>query len=155
MERTLVLIKPDGLQRRLVGEVISRLERKGLLLIGMKMLQMHKDMLARHYQHLLDRSFYLEIAEFMISAPVVATCWEGVEAVAIVRTLCGVTNGREADPGTIRGDLSISVQANIVHASETPRVAQDEIDAFFSSAELFEYADRHRMLLYSKREIPK
>jgi nucleoside-diphosphate kinase len=155
MERTLVLIKPDGLQRRLVGEVISRLERKGLLLIGMKMQQMHKGMLARHYQHLLDRSFYPEFTEFMMSAPVVATCWEGVEAVATVRTLCGVTNGREADPGTIRGDLSISVQANIVHASETPRVAQDEIDAFFSSAELFEYADRHRMLLYSKREIPK
>jgi nucleoside-diphosphate kinase len=153
-ERTLVLIKPDGIQRRLVGEIISRLERKGLQLLGIKLLTLNNATLAQHYRHLADQPFYKEIEEFMKSSPVVATCWGGLEAVATVRALCGITKSREAAPGTIRGDLAMSVQANVVHASDSSVAAKEEIDRFFAAGEIFEYDDRSLPFLYSRGEQP-
>ncbi|MFS8084830.1 MAG: nucleoside-diphosphate kinase, partial [Acidobacteriota bacterium] len=106
METTLLIIKPDALARGLVGRVISRLEQKGLKLVACKMAQLERRALDEHYSHLAGKPFYERIASFMSSLPVVLQCWEGVDAVAVVRRIAGVTNGREADPGTIRGDLS-------------------------------------------------
>lgn len=153
MERTLLLIKPDGLQRRLVGAVISRLEAKGLKLIGMKMLVLTDEILNVHYQHLLDKPFYPEIANFMRSSPAIVTCWEGVEAVATVRQICGITKAREAAPGTIRGDLAMSIQANVVHASDSQEAAEAEISRFFQLDELFNFEDHSREFIYSKGEL--
>lgn len=152
MERTLVLIKPDALERRLAGEVISRLERKGLKLIGLKMLSLTDKILSEHYVHLIDRPFFGEIAEFMKVTPIIASCWAGVDAVATVRLLCGITKSREATPGTIRGDLAMSVQTNIVHASDSVETAEQEIRRFFLPGEIFEFTDVLSPFIYSKSE---
>ena len=108
MERSFIIIKPDAVQRGIVGEIISRLERKGLKLVGIKMMQLEDTILAKHYAHLADKPFFPTIKNFMTSAPVIVACWEGLDCVAVIRNICGVTNGREAAPGTIRGDLSMS-----------------------------------------------
>ena len=152
MERTLVLIKPDALQRDLVGEIINRLERKGLKLIGMKMIVLEDDLLDTHYSHLRERDFFEEIKTFMRSAPVIACCWEGVGCVNTVRLLCGVTNAREAEPGSIRGQFAMSVQSNLVHASDSLETAEAEIERFFKPEELFEYEDVLYPFIYSSRE---
>jgi len=152
MERTLVLIKPDALQRDLVGEIVLRLERKGLKLVGMKMIALSDELLDEHYSHLAGRDFFAEIKTFMRSTPVIACCWEGVDCVNTVRTLCGITKAREAAPGTIRGDLAMSVQANLVHASDSLETAGIEIERFFSSEELFDYGDVLNPSIYSSRE---
>jgi len=152
MERTLVLIKPDALQRDIVGEIISRLERKGLKLVGMKMTTLSEDLLDEHYSHLRGKDFFPEIKSFMRSTPVIASCWEGVDCVSTVRSLCGTTLAREAVPGTIRGDLAMSVQANLVHASDSIETAKAEVDRFFTSSELFNYEDRLEYFIYSSRE---
>jgi nucleoside-diphosphate kinase len=152
MERTLVLIKPDALARGLVGEVTTRLERKGLLLVGCKMMRLGDAVLADHYAHLVDKPFYPRIAEFMSSLPVVAQCWEGVEAVRVVREMTGVTNSRDATPGTIRGDMGMSLQCNVVHTSESTEVAASEVARFFDDAELHDYAPSHLDVLYAVDE---
>src|SRR2546423_13454157 len=152
MERTLVLLKPDALQRDLVGEIISRLERKGLKLVGIKMMQLPAELLDVHYSHLLGRSFYPEIRSFMQRTPVIACCWEGTDCVDTVRLLCGITKAREAEPGTIRGDLAMSVQANLVHASDSLDTAKLEIERFFKPEEIFEYEDILESYIYSSRE---
>jgi len=152
MERTLVLIKPDALARGLVGEITTRLERKGLLLVGCKMMRLDDTVLAEHYAHLVDKPFYPRIAEFMSSAPVVAQCWEGVEAVRVVREMTGVTNSRDAAPGTIRGDLGMSLQCNVVHTSESADVAAAEVERFFGEAELHDYTPPHLDVLYAVDE---
>ncbi len=133
MERTLVLIKPDALSRGLVGEITTRFERKGLLLVGCKMMTLDEAVLAEHYAHLVDKPFYPRIAEFMSGLPVVAQCWEGVDAVRVVREMTGVTNSREAAPGTIRGDLGIEIQENLVHGSDSAESAERELALFFPS----------------------
>ena len=152
MERTLVLIKPDAMQRDLVGEIITRLERKGLKLIGMKMTALSDDLLDTHYSHLLGRDFFPEIKAFMSRTPVIACCWEGTDCVNTVRLLCGITKAREAEPGTIRGDLAMSVQANLVHASDSLDTAKVEVERFFQPEELFEYEDVLEPFVYSLRE---
>lgn len=152
MERTLVLIKPDAIERDLVGEIIQRLERKGLKLVGMKMIALEDELLNVHYSHLAGRDFFGEIKTFMRSTPVVACCWEGVDCVDTVRLLCGITKAREAAPGTIRGDLALSVQANLVHASDSLETARAEIGRFFSPEELFEYEDVLNPFIYNSRE---
>lgn len=139
MERTLILIKPDALARGLAGEVLGRFEKKGLKIAGMKMIQLDDDLLEEHYSHLADKPFFPTIAEFMSRAPVLALCLEGLEAVDVCRKLCGVTNSRSAEPGTIRGDLGISMQCNLVHASDSVKTAKAEVDRFFGDGELFEY----------------
>jgi nucleoside-diphosphate kinase len=152
MERTLVLIKPDAIQRRLAGEVFSRLERKGLRLVGVRMLVMTDNLLREHYEHLITQPFFKGIAEFMKCGPLLATCWEGLDAVATVRMLCGITKAREAAPGTIRGDFAMSIQANLVHASDSVETAVIEVRRFFSEGELFDYKDHSISFLYAQDE---
>ena len=152
MERSLVLLKPDAVQRGLLGEIISRLERKGLKLVGMKMLQADAKLLAEHYAHLADQPFYPELSRFMSQTPIVAVCVEGLDCVATLRRLCGITKASEADPGTIRGDLAMSVQSNLIHASDSPETAEEEIRRFFSKDELFDYRPLLEESIYSAHE---
>lgn len=141
MEKTLILLKPCTVQRRLVGEVINRLERKGLRIVGLKMMQLGDDILNEHYAHLRERPFFPWLIASMKSAPVVAICVEGNSAVKVVRDIVGATNGRKAAPGTIRGDYSMSGQENIIHASDSVETAEIEMRRFFAEGEIFDYAD--------------
>ncbi len=152
MERTLVLIKPDAVQRGLVGKVMSYFESKGLTLAGNKMMHLDDDMLNEHYAHLVDKPFFKGIADFMKTTPVIVQCWEGKEVVEVVRKLCGVTNAREAAPGTIRGDLAMSVQSNMVHASDSLETAQVEVPRFFKEEELFSYDKKNYEYIYAPDE---
>jgi len=140
MEKSLILVKPDGLQRGLVGEIISRFERKGLKIVGLKMLSIEDAILEEHYAHLADKPFFKEIKDFMKSSPIVALALEGGEgSIAAIRTLVGPTKGQEAPAGTIRGDFGLSGSNNIVHASDSVENGRNEVDRFFGSEELFEY----------------
>jgi nucleoside-diphosphate kinase len=139
VERTLILIKPDALTRGLAGTVLARFEQKGLKIAGIKMIQLDDALLREHYSHLAAKPFFPTICEFMSRTPVIALCLEGLEAVEVCRRLCGVTNSRQAAPGTIRGDLGMSMQANLVHASDSPETAQAEVARFFKPQELFDY----------------
>lgn len=141
MERTLVLLKPCTIQRGLVGEVLKRFEQKGLRMVGIKMMQLSDEILAEHYAHLVDRPFFPGLKRSMQVTPVIALCYEGVGVVDVVRQMAGVTNGRKALPGTIRGDFSMSGQMNIVHASDSVENAAIEIKRFFKDEELFEYSE--------------
>ena len=138
-DRTLILIKPDGIQRLLVGEVISRLEKKGLKIVGMKMIHVDKALAKDHYSHLVSKPFYPDLEKFITSYPVVAMVVEGKEAVDVVRLLCGPTNATKAEGGTIRGDFSNSTSRNVIHASDTKETAEKEIKRFFKPNELFNY----------------
>lgn len=152
MEQTLVLLKPDAVIRSLTGEITTRLEKKGLQLVGMKMMQLNDSILKDHYSHIADKPFFPGISEFMQSTPVIAQCWEGKSAVSVVRNICGVTNSREATPGTIRGDYSLSMQCNIIHASEDESAAQEEIPRFFQSNEIHSYQQGNFDHRYSEDE---
>lgn len=152
MERTLILIKPDALARGLAGEILARFEGKGLKIAGIKMTQLDDNLLKEHYSHLADKPFFPHIAEFMSRSPVIALCLEGLEAVEVCRRLCGVTNSRQAEPGTIRGDLGMSMQANLVHASDSPKTAAAEVERFFEAGELFEYEPALIKYLYAADE---
>ena len=152
MERTLVLIKPDAIQRDLIGDIIRQFERKGLKLVGIKMMTLSNDLLDEHYSHLRGRDFFNEVKTFMRSTPIIACCWEGTDCVNTVRLLCGITKAREAEPGTIRGELAMSVQANLVHASDSLDTAGIEIERFFKPEELFDYKDVLQPFIYSSRE---
>lgn len=131
MERTFVMVKPDGVSRRLVGEVIGRLERKGLTLENARMLTIDDALAKRHYAEHEGKPFYGELVDFISSGPVMAMQWAGEGAVAVVRTLVGVTNPAEAAPGTIRGDFGLEIAHNIVHASDSPDSAVRELGIFF------------------------
>lgn len=152
MERTLVLLKPDAVQRGLVGEVTKRLEQKGLKLIGMKMMTLSEAIVNEHYAHLVEKPFFKGVKDFMMSTPVVAQCWEGVEAVEAVRILVGITKARAADAGSIRGDLAMSFQCNVVHASDSADSAKIEVKRFFKEGEIFEYDKTEYMHVYSNDE---
>lgn len=152
MEKTLVIIKPDAVQRGIIGEIVSRIERKGLQIVGMKMSHLSLEVLQQHYSHIKDKPFFPEVADFMASAPVVLVCVQGVAAVQTVRQMCGVTKAREATPGTIRGDLAMSVQANVVHASESLEAAVAEVARFFAESELHSYSQVSSPFIYSKHE---
>lgn len=131
IQRTLVLVKPDGVRRRLVGEVIRRLEAKTLDIVDMKMLHIDEELAKRHYEEHLEKPFFPELLTFITSGPVVAMVVEGEEAVAVVRTMMGATNPVQAAPGTIRGDLGILTTENIVHGSDSPESAARELALFF------------------------
>lgn len=152
MERTLVLIKPDGIQRGLIGEVTRRLESKGLKLVGMKMMKLSEAVILEHYAHLVDKPFFAGVKKFMQSTPVIVQCWEGVEAVEAVRILTGITKARAADAGSIRGDLAMSLQCNVIHASDSPETAKREVERFFKASELFEYDKTEYLHVYSEDE---
>lgn len=139
MEQTLVLLKPSAVQRGLVGEIINRFEKRGLRLAGMKMMQLTDGILDEHYAHLREKPFFRTLKDSMMATPVIACCLEGVEAVQVVRAMTGSTNGRNADPGTIRGDYCMSNQQNIVHTSDSPENAAAELSRFFKPEEIFQY----------------
>lgn len=153
MEKTLLLIKPSAMQRGLIGEVISRLEKKGLRMAGMKMMMMSEDLIKEHYAHLLDKPFFPKIKNSMTATPLIACCIEGVGVVDVVRKLTGATNGREALPGTIRGDLSSSISENIVHTSDSLENAIIEVNRFFKAEEIFEYRQVAHSFIYAGDEV--
>ncbi|MBD3245263.1 MAG: nucleoside-diphosphate kinase [Candidatus Moranbacteria bacterium] len=153
MEQTLVIIKPDGLQRNLIGEIISRFERKGLKIAGMKMMSIDDLKVEEHYKKYVEKPFFRHLRTFMQSSPVIVMVLEGVEAVSAVRLIAGSTKGREADAGTIRGDLAMSLQTNLVHISDPEENPQEEIDRFFSQDELFDYKKIDRDFVYSPDEL--
>ena len=130
-EHTFVMVKPDGVTRGLVGEVISRLERKGLRLEKIRMLHIDEDLARRHYAEHVEKPFFPDLLEFITSGPVVAMEWSGESAIAVCRTLMGATNPREAAPGTIRGDFGLEVTENLVHGSDGPESAARELALFF------------------------
>jgi nucleoside-diphosphate kinase len=138
-ERTLVLVKPDGVQRGLVGDVISRFEDRGLHLVGLKLLRIDRELAERHYAEHVGKAFFDELVRFITSAPVVAMAWEGPGAVALVRTMMGATNPSDAAPGTIRGDSAVSIGANVVHGSDSVARAAEEVELFFNREELVEW----------------
>ena len=130
-EQTLVLCKPDAVERRLVGEIITRMERKGLRIVGLRMLEVDEELARRHYAEHVEKPFFPDLLAFITRGPTVAMMVEGPGAVAVVRTLMGTTNPREADPGTIRGDLAIEMTENLVHGSDSAESAAREIEIFF------------------------
>ena len=150
MERTYLMIKPDGVQRNLVGEIISRFEKKGFQLVGLKLIQISPELAAKHYGEHEGKPFYGELLSFITSGPVVAMVWQGLNAVAVVRTMMGKTNPADAAPGTIRGDLAVFMGNNVVHGSDSPESAEREIKLFFSPAELVSYNKVTDCWLYGK-----
>ena len=152
MERTLILLKPDALQRGLIGEVTTRLEKKGLKLVGSKMMQLSEAVILEHYAHIADKPFFPGVKAFMMSTPVIAQCWEGVDCVDTVRLLTGVTNARQAQPGSIRGDLAMSLQSNVLHASDGLDAAKVEIERFFKKEELFDWSKTNLQHIYGEGE---
>jgi nucleoside-diphosphate kinase len=152
MEKTLVLLKPSCVQRQLIGEIVARFERRGLRIAGMKMMQLSDEILREHYAHLVDKPFFPSLAASMQASPVVAMAISGVEAVQVVRTMTGATNGRAAAPGTIRGDYSMSNQQNIVHASDSVENAAIELKRFFRPEEIFGYESGAVKFIYGDGE---
>ncbi len=151
MERTLILFKPDALQRGIVGEILSRFEKKGLKIVAMKMLKMDAEKVREHYAHLADKPFFPALEKFM-THPIIAAVLEGKDAVAVVRKMVGATNAREAEPGTIRGDYSMSISKNVIHASESREVAEEEIRRFFDEKEIFSW-ERNEYWFYAEDEL--
>ncbi len=136
MERTFIMVKPNGVARGLVGEVIARFERRGLTLRGLKALQIDRDLAERHYAEHVGKPFFESLVAFITSGPVVAMAWEGREAIRVARAMMGVTDSADAAPGTIRGDFSLSKEENVVHGSDGPESAVREIALFFDDDEL-------------------
>lgn len=139
VERTLILVKPDGVQRRLTGRVISRIEDKGLQIVAMKMLRITPELSRKHYAEHVSKPFYPDLEAFITSGPVVAMIVQGPEAVGVMRTLMGQTNGRTSPPGTIRGDFGVSRQMNLIHGSDSVESAGREISVYFRDNEICDY----------------
>ena len=138
-QRTLVLVKPDGVQRGLVGEIVGRFERRGLHLVGMKLMRVSEELAGRHYAEHRQRPFFAGLVAFITSSPVVAMAWEGPDAVGIVRSMMGATNPAQSAPGTIRGDFAVEIGMNVVHGSDSPERGEQEIELFFGSDELLDW----------------
>lgn len=138
MERTLVLVKPDGMQRGLAGEILSRLERRGLRIVGLKLMQVDEELARRHYAEHEGKPFYDGLVGYITACPIIAAVFEGTDAVATVRSTMGATNPAEAAPGTIRGDLGLEIGRNLIHGSDSLESAKREIDLFFRE-ELLSY----------------
>lgn len=153
-EKTLVLLKPCTIKRNLIGEIISIFEKKGLRVVGLKMMQLTDAVLSEHYAHLADKPFFQRVKDSMMATPVVAICLEGVAAVNVVRALTGPTNSRDnCVPGTIRGMYSMSFQENIVHASDSAETAAAELKRFFKDEEIFEFSRELFEVFYANDEF--
>ena len=153
LERTLVLLKPDAVQRGLIGEILTRFERKGLRIVGLKLRRFEKALVEQHYAVHRERPFYPKLVQFMTSGPVVAIAIEGKDAIEVVRKLMGKTNSRQAEPGTIRGDLGMSFSNNLVHGSDGPDSARTELALFFAGAgELVDWTPATLEWVYSVQE---
>lgn len=151
-QKTLVIIKPDGIQRGLVGKISSRFEQKGLKLVGMKMQRLDQNLLREHYAHIADKPFYPGVEQFMMSSPAVLQVWEGLDVVETVRLITGITKARQAEAGSIRGDFAMSVACNVIHASDSVESAQKEVTRFFKDEELYEYDKTDYMHVYIDEE---
>ncbi len=151
-ETTLVLVKPDAVERGLIGRIVSRFEEKGLQIVGLRLLQAPKALLEKHYAVHRERSFYPGLLAFMSSGPVVAIAVRGLGAIAVVRRLMGKTNGAESEPGTIRGDLGMSRSFNLVHGSDSAEAARTELALWFSPGDLVEKEPSRLAWVYDARE---
>lgn len=152
MERSVVLVKPDGVQRALIGEIIHRFERKGLKLVGLKMISLNDAILDEWYVHHKDKPFFGGLKSYMKSYPVVAILWEGKDVVATIRKMIGITKARDAEPGTIRGDFAMSQQYNLIHASESVELAKKEEMLVFNKDEIFDWDKTDLTNIYLKDE---
>lgn len=152
-ERTLVIIKPDALQRDIVGEIIHRFERKGLYIVGMKMMHLDEETVTKHYFKYKEKDFFAELSEYMRSFPVICIVLEGLGAISSVRKIVGTRIGYEAEAGSIRGDFAMSGHKNIIHASDTPENAKLEIENFFKPEEIFNYAKVIESEIYGPEDL--
>ncbi|XP_077068551.1 nucleoside diphosphate kinase 3 isoform X3 [Siphateles boraxobius] len=148
-ERTFIAVKPDGVQRRLVGEIIHRFERKGFKLVGMKLLQASEEQLRQHYRDLREKPFYSSLVKYMSSGPIVAMVWQGHEVVKTARKMLGETNPADSLPGTIRGDFCVEVSRNVVHGSDSVESAQREISLWFAHNELLCWEESSQHWIYA------
>jgi nucleoside-diphosphate kinase len=139
MERTFVMVKPDGVQRNLIGEIVTRFEKKGYQLVAAKLMQISPELAEQHYAEHKEKPFFRELVDFITSGPVFAMVWQGEQVIATARKMLGKTNPLEAEPGTIRGDYGITVGMNIIHGSDSPESAEREIQLFFKPEELLSY----------------
>ncbi|AOV08067.1 nucleoside-diphosphate kinase [Sporosarcina ureilytica] len=139
MERTFLMVKPDGVQRNLIGDIVSRFENKGFQLVGAKLMQVTEELAQQHYGEHKERPFFGELVDFITSGPVFAMVWEGENVISTARLLVGATNPTESAPGTIRGDYAVTVGKNIIHGSDSPESAVREIGLFFNEEELVSY----------------
>jgi len=155
MEQTVVLVKPDGVQRGLIGKIISRFEQKGLKLASIKMMSLTDSLLDEWYAHHKDKPFFPGLKSYMQSYPVVAMLWEGIDVIATVRMMIGVTKAREAAPGTIRGDFAMSQQYNLIHASESAEASERERKIMFASTEIFDWQKMDEIHIYLEEERKK
>ena len=152
MEKTLVIFKPSAVERGLVGRILARFENKGLIIEGIKMMQLTEEILREHYAHLVDRPFFPSLLRSMTATPVIVLCLKGNDAINVVRMMTGATNGRKAQPGTIRGDFSVSGQENVAHASSSPEDAEVEIARFFRPEEIIEWTPAGIGFIYEPDE---
>lgn len=153
MEQTLVILKPSCVERGLIGEVINRIQKRGIIITAMKMMQLDEKILREHYSHLVDKPFFPGLCASMMASPVVCMMLKGVDVVSVFRTMVGATNGRKAAPGTLRGDYCMSGQANIIHASDSPENAIIEINRFFKPEEVLDYTPSNISFLYADDEV--
>ncbi|GIN96533.1 nucleoside diphosphate kinase [Siminovitchia terrae] len=148
MEKTFLMVKPDGVQRELIGEIVSRFEKKGFQLIGAKLMNISNELASEHYGEHKERPFFGELVEFITSGPVFAMVWQGENVIATARQMMGSTNPADAAPGTIRGDFGVTVGKNIIHGSDSPESAKREIGLFFNDSELIEYSKLSNNWIY-------
>ncbi|AEV19800.1 MULTISPECIES: nucleoside-diphosphate kinase [Geobacillus] len=147
-ERTFIMVKPDGVQRNLIGEIVARFEKKGFQLVGAKLMQVSRELAEQHYAEHKERPFFGELVDFITSGPVFAMVWEGENVIAAARQMMGKTNPQEAAPGTIRGDFGLTVGKNVIHGSDSPQSAKREISLFFKEEELVSYSKQINAWLY-------
>lgn len=153
MEQSLIIIKPSGVQRCLIGKIIDRFQQKGLIICGLKMMQLTENLLREHYAHLVDKPFFPTLLKSMMATPVVVMCIKGRDAITVVRGMVGATNARNAAPGTIRGDYGMSSQENIVHASDSPENGIIETNRFFKPEEIFDFVPVTLSYIYAPDEL--
>ncbi|MEM6334191.1 MAG: nucleoside-diphosphate kinase [Planctomycetota bacterium] len=153
MQTTFIFLKPDAVQRGLVADIVGRFERKGLELVGMKLMMVPKDLAEKHYAEHADKPFFPGLIGFVTSGPVLAMAWKGVDAVEVCRALIGATNGRNADPGTIRGDFGMSGANNMVHGSDSPESAERELAMWFTKDELVDHEPTLKQWVYDPYDL--
>lgn len=152
-QQSVVLVKPDALQRGLLGEIIHRFERKGMKLVGLKMMRLTDEILDEWYSHHKDKAFFSDLKKFMQSSPIVAMLWEGIDAIPVVRKIVGATSGREAEAGSIRGDFSVSQQLNLIHASDGEKSSAKEKHLIFKDEDIVDWQSAEECLFYSSEEL--
>ena len=153
MERTLAILIPSAIERALVGDIIKRIQQKGLFIAGIKMIMLNEKILREHYAHLADKPFFPSIVKTMTATPVIVMCLQGIDVVRVFRNMTGPTNGRDAAPGTLRGDFCMSGQVNIVHASDSVENARNEVARFFRPEELFDYKPSNLGFFYGDNDL--